>query len=97
MFNSITFALVLHVAMTVSCLWGVLCRLNLMGKGTKHYVFVEYFLMGVILLCCLALPSSYLLLASLAVLLLWFVVTSAHWRNGQPQDTLQQAQHTLKT
>lgn len=88
MLETVSLLFVSHLTMNIFCFWAVLCRLNHMTKRTRRQVFLEYFLLGLILLTGFFIPSNPVIVISLLFLTAWFLITAPRWHEGQPPDTL---------
>lgn len=72
------------VAHTILCLlvmWCTLCRLNYMSKQTKMNITMGYFSVGFAASLLLFVHTQLWVLATLVVLLGWFLFTSKNWKN----------------
>jgi len=74
----------LHMALCFAAMWCSLCRLNYMGRGTRHTVTIEYFTLGVTSSALLLAHSRPWVFALLTVILLRFAFTSKYWKHCQP-------------
>lgn len=81
---------VLHFVLGAVCIWATLCRLNLMRKGTRHLVSLEYMAWGGVAAALMFAPSRWWVFVVLALILTKFLVTAKHWHQQQPPTTLRQ-------
>ncbi len=79
---------VLHMVLGIACMWATLCRLNLMSKGTRHLVSLEYIVWGTIAAALMFVPSRWWVFVVLVLILAKFLVTSKNWSGQQPEASL---------
>lgn len=79
---------IVHVGLALACMWSTLCRMNAMGRGTRHIVFLEYFVLGSAAAASMLIPSNPWVLAILAVILIRFLFSSKYWKGQQPDWTV---------
>jgi hypothetical protein len=74
----------LHLALCLVAMWCSLCRLNYMGRGTRHTVTLEYFVLGAASAALLLARSEPWVFVLLTLILLRFAFTSKYWKHCQP-------------
>jgi len=82
------FLMALHIALCLVGMWCTLCRLNYMGRATRHAVTVEHFFLGLLCTALLAVQTSPWVFVVLAAVLARFALTSKRWLHPLPNWSL---------
>lgn len=78
----------LHIALCFIAMWCALCRLNQMGKGTRHTVTLEYFALGFASAALMLAHSHPWVFVLLTLILARFAFTSKYWKYHQPHRSM---------
>lgn len=80
--------LAMHVALCLAGMWCTLCRLNYMGKHTRHGVTAEYFLLGTLCALLMVVQTAVWVFVLLSAIMIRFYMTSKYWKHARPSWSL---------
>lgn len=85
----------MHISLGIPCLISVCCRLNLMGKDTKHSITMVYFFLGCILAKSLFIHTNVYILIALSYTAFVLALDAPQWKDRQPNYTIDNEKRRL--
>lgn len=88
---------IMHLSLSISCIFSICCRLNLMGKDTKKSVSFVYVTLGTAIARSLMVPTDICILAALTFAAIVLAMDAHEWKHKQPNYTIDPNKRRLFT